>query len=184
MINQPEIPRFFSRHVAVAFQLALNGINGLAGMVHINLIKPLAKLQNFARLDFDIGRLALRAAATSGHPRYFLGTDSAPHPRHAKESACGCAGIFNSPYAIESYATVFEQEGTLDRLEDFASSFGPRFYGLPVNEERIVLRRQSLEVPPRLHLADASGSDHALVPFHAGQRLPWRCERGGQDGGA
>ncbi len=129
-------------------------------------------------------RLALRAAATSGHPRYFLGTDSAPHPRHAKESACGCAGIFNSPYAIESYATVFEQEGALDRLEAFASIFGPRFYGLPVNEERIVLRRQSLEVPTRLHLADASGSDHALVPFHAGQRLPWRRERGGQDGSA
>ena len=129
-------------------------------------------------------RLALRAAATSGHSRYFLGTDSAPHPRHAKEAACGCAGIFNSPYALESYATVFEQEGALDRLEDFASTFGPRFYGLPVNEQRLVLRRQPVEVPVQLHLADASGGEHALVPFHAGQRLPWSRERGGQDGGA
>ena len=129
-------------------------------------------------------RLALRAAATSGHPRYFLGTDSAPHPRHAKESACGCAGIFNSPYALESYATVFEQEGALDRLEDFASLFGPLFYGLPVNEDHLVLVRQPVEVPVLLHLADAAGGDHALVPLHAGQRLPWSLERGRQDGGA
>ncbi len=126
-------------------------------------------------------RLALRAAAISGQPRYFLGTDSAPHPRHSKESACGCAGIFNSPFAIESYATVFEQEGALERLEGFASEFGPRFYGLPLNEERIVLRRQSVEVPKRLPLVDRSGLQHDLVPLHGGQRLPWRLERGGQD---
>jgi dihydroorotase len=127
-------------------------------------------------------RLALRAAAVSGQPCFFLGTDSAPHPRHAKESACGCAGIFNSPFAIESYATVFEQEGALERLEAFASEFGPRFYGLTLNEDRLVLRRQSLEVPQRLHLADRSGAQHELVPFHAGQRLPWCLERGRQDG--
>ena len=119
-------------------------------------------------------RLALRAAAISGNPRFFLGTDSAPHPRHAKEAACGCAGIFNAPYAIESYALAFEQEGALDRLEAFASEFGPRFYGLPLNEERITLVRESVSVPPRLHLNDAAGTAVELVPFHAGELLPWR----------
>ena len=119
-------------------------------------------------------RLALRAAAISGNPRFFLGTDSAPHPRHAKEAACGCAGIFNAPYAIESYAQVFEQEGALDRLEAFASEFGPRFYGLPLNEERITLVREAQLVPLRLHLNDAAGEAVELVPFHAGALLPWR----------
>ena len=119
-------------------------------------------------------RLALRAAAISGNPRFFLGTDSAPHPRHAKEAACGCAGIFNAPYAIESYALAFEQEGALDRLEAFASEFGPRFYGLPLNEERITLVRESVSVPARLHLNDAAGEAVELVPFHAGELLPWR----------
>ena len=80
-------------------------------------------------------RLAVRKAATSGSPNFFLGTDSAPHTRQAKESACGCAGIFNAPFALESYATVFEEEGALDRFEAFASMNGPRFYGLPVNED-------------------------------------------------
>jgi dihydroorotase len=119
-------------------------------------------------------RLALRAAATGGDPGFFLGTDSAPHPRHAKESACGCAGIFNAPFAIESYAEVFEQEGALERLEAFASEFGPRFYGLPVNEERITLRREPHTVPPRLHRNDAGGAAIDLVPFHAGEVLHWR----------
>ena len=119
-------------------------------------------------------RLALRAAAISGNPRFFLGTDSAPHPRHAKEAACGCAGIFNAPYAIESYALAFEQEGALERLEAFASEFGPRFYGLPLNEERITLVREAQLVPSRLHLNDAAGQAVDLVPFHAGELLPWR----------
>jgi dihydroorotase len=119
-------------------------------------------------------RLALRAAAISGNPRFFLGTDSAPHPRHAKEAACGCAGIFNAPYAIESYALAFEQEGALDRLEAFASEFGPRFYGLPLNEERLTLVREAQLVPSRLHLNDAAGQAVDLVPFHAGELLPWR----------
>ena len=79
-------------------------------------------------------RLAVRAAATSGSPKFFLGTDSAPHSREAKESACGCAGIFNAPFALESYATVFEEEGALDRFEGFASENGARFYGLPLND--------------------------------------------------
>ena len=119
-------------------------------------------------------RLALVAAATSGNPKFFLGTDSAPHPRHAKEAACGCAGIYNAPYAIESYAMVFEAEGQLGRLEAFASEFGPRFYGLEPNPGQITLVREPHTVPPRLHANDAAGVAIALVPFHAGAVLPWR----------
>jgi dihydroorotase len=114
-------------------------------------------------------RLALRAAATSGSPKFFLGTDSAPHPRSAKEAACGCAGIYNAPHALESYATVFEEEGALDRLEAFASEFGPRFYGLPLNEDTITLEPVDQLVPQRL-----GEGDLAVVPFHAGDLLGWR----------
>jgi dihydroorotase len=124
----------------------------------------------------ELHRIALRAAATSGNPKFFLGTDSAPHARSAKEAACGCAGIFNAPYAIESYAAVFEQEKALERLEGFASEFGPRFYGLPLNDGTITLERQPLEVPGRLHLNDAAGTAVELVPFHAGETLPWRLQ--------
>jgi dihydroorotase len=114
-------------------------------------------------------RLAVRRAATSGSPKFFLGTDSAPHAIEAKEAACGCAGIFNAPYALESYAAAFEAEGALDRLEAFASEHGPLFYGLPLNEGTIALERAEAPVPPRLA---AAGS--GLVPFHAGETLPWR----------
>ena len=114
-------------------------------------------------------RLALRKAATSGSPKYFLGTDSAPHARHAKESACGCAGIFNAPFALESYLQVFEEEGAIAHFEGFASEHGPRFYGLPLNEDRITLERVEVEVPDEL---DAGGN--AIVPFHAGETLRWR----------
>ncbi|CAA9505528.1 MAG: Dihydroorotase [uncultured Sphingomonadaceae bacterium] len=110
-------------------------------------------------------RLALRAAATSGSPKYFLGTDSAPHARSAKESACGCAGIFNAPVALESYAAVFDEEGALDRLEAFASENGPRFYGLSPNEGTVTLARSDTPVPDRIG---------DLVPFHAGETLGWR----------
>jgi len=113
-------------------------------------------------------RLAVRQAATSGSPKFFLGTDSAPHARHAKESACGCAGIFNAPYALESYATVFEEEGALDRLEGFASEHGARFYGLPLNEGTVTLERIESDVPERMGVGDID-----LVPFHAGQTLRW-----------
>ena len=113
-------------------------------------------------------RLAVRAAAVSGSPKFFLGTDSAPHPRHAKESGCGCAGIFNAPYALESYATVFEEEGALDNLEGFASEHGARFYGLPLNEGTVALERVENDVPDRLGLGDID-----LIPFHAGQTLNW-----------
>jgi dihydroorotase len=114
-------------------------------------------------------RLALRKAATSGSPKFFLGTDSAPHAVSAKEAACGCAGVFSAPHALESYAKVFEEEGALDRLEAFASEHGPRFYGLPLNEERIILERESQSVPARI---SAGGAE--IVPFHAGARLGWR----------
>jgi len=126
----------------------------------------------------ELHRLALRAAATSGNPKFFLGTDSAPHPREAKEAACGCAGIYNAPFALESYATVFEQENALDRFEAFASEHGPRFYGLPLNEGTITLERCSddgaVTVPPLLELANGTDTPSPLVPFHAGERLRWR----------
>ena len=114
-------------------------------------------------------RLAVRAAAVSGSPKFFLGTDSAPHPRHAKETGCGCAGIFNAPFALESYAQVFEEEGALDRFEGFASEHGARFYGLPLNEGTVTLERTPVKVPERI-----GGSDADLVPFHAGQMLNWK----------
>ncbi|MBI1340989.1 dihydroorotase [bacterium] len=114
-------------------------------------------------------RLALRKAAISGDPRFFLGTDSAPHSRGDKESACGCAGIYNAPVALESYAVVFEEEGALDRLEAFASEHGPRFYGLPLNAECIALDRSPWRVEDAL---PAAGTE--IVPFHAGATLPWR----------
>jgi dihydroorotase len=110
-------------------------------------------------------RIAVRRAATSGRPNVFLGTDSAPHARHAKESGCGCAGLFNAPYALESYATVFEEEGALDKLEAFASVNGARFYDLPVNEETVTLERAEVEVPQEID---------GIVPFHAGESLRWR----------
>jgi dihydroorotase len=114
-------------------------------------------------------RLAVRNAATSGSPKFFLGTDSAPHARSAKESGCGCAGIFNAPFALETYATVFDAEGKLDNLEAFASLNGPRFYGLPVNEGRITLERAEVKVPDRIESAGIE-----LVPFHAGETLGWK----------
>ncbi|QIK78779.1 dihydroorotase [Sphingomonas piscis] len=110
-------------------------------------------------------RLAVRQAATSGSAKFFLGTDSAPHERAAKESSCGCAGIFNAPFALESYATVFDEEGALDRFEAFASENGPRFYGLPLNDSFVTLERINHVVPDTVA---------GLVPFHAGETLGWR----------
>jgi dihydroorotase len=114
-------------------------------------------------------RQAIRKAATSGSPKYFLGTDSAPHAREAKESACGCAGIFNAAFALESYAAVFEEEGALDRFEAFASEHGPRFYGLPLNEGTVTLERAEHVVPQQIG---------GVVPFHAGETLCWRMVAG------
>jgi dihydroorotase len=112
---------------------------------------------------------ALRAAATSGSPKFFLGTDSAPHAVQDKEAACGCAGIFNAPFALESYALTFEEEGALHRLEGFASEFGPRFYGLPLNTGKVMLERADCLVPDSVRTGP-----NTVVPFHAGETLPWR----------
>jgi dihydroorotase len=114
-------------------------------------------------------RLAVRRAAVSGSPQFFLGTDSAPHLVGAKESGCGCAGIFNAPFALESYLAVFEEEGALDRFEGFASEHGARFYGLPLNQEKVTLVRAAADVPARVEVADSG-----VVPFHAGEQLRWR----------
>ena len=120
-------------------------------------------------LKRETHRLALRNAATSGSAKYFLGTDSAPHAVHTKEAACGCAGIFNAPLALESYLAVFEEEGALDKFEAFASESGPCFYGLPLNEGTVTFERDGTEVPATI---DANGT--AIVPFHAGETLKWR----------
>ena len=114
-------------------------------------------------------RRALRRAATSGNPRFFLGTDSAPHAVPAKETACGCAGIFTAPCALEIYAEVFEEEGALDRFEAFAALNGPEFYGLPVNATRVTLRREPCPVPEYI-----GEGENAIVPFRAGETLRWR----------
>ena len=116
----------------------------------------------------EMHRLALRKAVTSGSPKFFLGTDTAPHEIHRKEMDCGCAGIFNAPYALESYLAVFEEEGALANFEGFASEHGPRFYGLPLNEGTVTLERKGQAVPAKVEHGAIS-----LVPFHAGQELGW-----------
>ena len=114
-------------------------------------------------------RLALRRAATTG-TQFFLGTDTAPHTADTKECACGCAGIFNAPVALQVYAQVFAEERALDRLEAFASLNGPRFYGLPANEERISLNAGPLVAPQRI---DVPGSDKSIVVFRPDTPVGW-----------
>jgi dihydroorotase len=114
-------------------------------------------------------RDALVAAAISGNPKFFLGTDSAPHARDAKEAACGCAGIYTAHAAIELYAVAFEEAGALDKLEGFASEFGARFYGLPANRDTITLVREEWTVPEKLPFGGEE-----LVPLRAGETLPWK----------
>ena len=114
-------------------------------------------------------REALVEAATSGNPKFFLGSDSAPHPRRDKEAACGCAGVYTGHAALELYAVAFEEAGALDRLEGFASLFGARFYGLPVNQETVTLAREEWTVPQRLEFGGEE-----LVPLRAGEKLPWK----------
>lgn len=133
----------------------------VGGIQPHNYCLPVAKRESH--------RLALRKAATSGSPQFFLGTDSAPHLRSAKESACGCAGIFGAPYALESYLTVFDEEQAIDRFEGFASLYGPAFYRLPVNAESVTLERVAVAVPSVLQVAG-----EAIVPFHGGATLRWR----------
>jgi dihydroorotase len=120
-------------------------------------------------LKREVHREALVEAATSGNPKFFLGTDSAPHPRGAKEAACGCAGIYTAHAAIELYAAAFEEAGALDKLEGFASVFGAQFYGLPLNPGTITLARQEWRVAERLRFGDEE-----LVPLRAGETIPWK----------
>jgi dihydroorotase len=120
-------------------------------------------------------RQALLAAATGGNPRFFLGTDSAPHERAAKESACGCAGMFTAHAAIELYAEVFESAGRLNRLEPFASHFGADFYRLPRHDDTITLIKESW-VPPDVY----DFGNGALVPYRAGGSIAWRLAGGGE----
>lgn len=122
-------------------------------------------------LKREVHRLALVAAATSGQPKFFLGTDSAPHTKQAKEAACGCAGMYTAFAAIELYAEVFEQAGAIEQLEAFASFYGPDFYGLPRNQGQITLIKQDWSMPEQL----AFGGD-ALVPFRAGETMRWRLK--------
>ena len=114
-------------------------------------------------------RLAVRTAAVSGSAKFFLGTDSAPHVVGAKESSCGCAGLFNAPFALEAYAQVFDEEGALDRFEAFASLHGPAFYGLPVNQGSVTLERAESPVPSTIGEEPA-----AVVPYGAGGSFGWR----------
>ena len=118
----------------------------------------------------EVHRQALRAAATSGDKRFFLGTDTAPHPVHEKESDCGCAGIFSAPTAMEVYTQVFDEEGALDKLEAFASINGPDFYGLAVNEGTVTLVRDVVEVPERVETAEGE----IVMVFRPDAGLNWR----------
>jgi len=114
-------------------------------------------------------REALVEAATSGNPKFFLGTDSAPHARGAKEAACGCAGIYTAHAALEFYAVAFEEAGALDRLEGFAAEFGARFYGLPANRDTVTLLRQEWRIPETIPFGAQE-----LVPLRAGESIPWK----------
>lgn len=145
-----------------AHHLAINRNALFAGGIRPHLYcLPIAKREKH--------RLALRRAAASGDPHFFLGTDSAPHAAPTKETACGCAGIFTAPCALEIYAEMFEEEAALDRLEAFASLNGPQFYRLPPNDARVTLEREPCAVPERI-----GAGDSAAIPFRAGDTLRWR----------
>lgn len=117
-------------------------------------------------------RQALVAAAISGNRKFFLGTDSAPHDRALKESSCGCAGMFSAPVALELYAQIFEDNDALDKLEGFASLYGPEFYGLPVNQQRVTLQKEDWQVPSIIK----AGTEE-IVPLCAGDTLHWQCKQ-------
>jgi dihydroorotase len=125
-------------------------------------------------LKREADRAALIGAATSGSPKYFLGTDSAPHSRGDKESPCGCAGVFSAPAGIELYAEAFERAGALDRLEAFASHHGADFYGLPRNSGSITLLRETWQPPATFPFGDGE-----IVPFRAGESVTWRVDNPG-----
>jgi dihydroorotase len=120
-------------------------------------------------LKRELHREALVEAATSGNPKFFLGTDSAPHAQHTKENACGCAGCYSAHNALELYAEVFESAGALDKLEAFASFYGADYYGLPRNTEKVTLRKEAWQVP-----ASVGFGEHRLVPLRAGEAMSWK----------
>lgn len=152
-----------------AHHLLLNRNALLAGGLHPHhYCLPVLKRESHRR--------ALLDAATNGSRKFFLGTDSAPHPRSDKESACGCAGIYSAHAAIEIYAQIFEQAGKLDRLEAFASFHGPDFYRLPRNQDRISLIKESWRIPQQFEYANDT-----LVPLGAGEMLEWKLSEGGLD---
>lgn len=135
-------------------------------------IKPHAYCLPILKTEFD--RKALVYAATSGDPRFFLGTDSAPHPQHgeagtAKETACGCAGAYNAHAAVERYLEVFDSVGKMDYLQDFASHFGPKFYELPLNNGKVTFIREAWQAPPSYTFGDST-----VVPFMQEVPLQWR----------
>lgn len=141
--------------------LLLNRNAMLVGGIHPhNYCLPVLKRENH--------RETLVKAATSGNPKFFLGTDSAPHAKEAKESSCGCAGIFSAHAAMEFYATAFEQADALDKLEGFASFYGADFYGMTRNTQQVTLTKSSLEIPTEI-----SFGKQTLVPFFAGESLEW-----------
>ncbi|HHM04457.1 MAG TPA: dihydroorotase [Gammaproteobacteria bacterium] len=149
-----------------AHHLLLNRNALLAGGIHPHhYCLPVLKREE--------DRNALLAAATSGNPKFFLGTDSAPHARSKKETACGCAGIYTAPFALELYAEAFEQAGALDKLEGFASHFGADFYGLPRNTQRLTLLKQPQPVPAEYDFAGT-----VVVPLRAGGHCAWRLQEG------
>jgi dihydroorotase len=114
---------------------------------------------------------ALMQAAISGNPKFFLGTDSAPHTQEQKESACGCAGIYSAHAAIELYADIFEKNNALNKLENFASVFGAEFYQLPINKNKITLIKKPHYIPEKL----AFGKTH-VIPMKAGEMVPWQIQ--------
>lgn len=122
---------------------------------------PILKRQSHQKVLLDV--------ATSGNPKFFLGTDSAPHPTHAKEAACGCAGCYSSATALPLYATAFDSVGKIDKLEGFTSRFGAQFYGLPVNTNTVTLVKSAMQVPASYPYFDGS----TLTPLMAGETLPW-----------
>lgn len=154
-----------SKHVAAtitAHHLLINRNNMLAGGVkpHFYCLPILKRSED---------QIALVNAATSGNPKFFLGSDSAPHSQTSKEASCGCAGIYTGHAAIELYAQVFEDAGALDKLEGFASQFGADFYGLPHNTEKLTLVKETQTIAEHLDFGD----NEVVVPFGAGQELAW-----------
>ena len=125
---------------------------------------PVLKRQSHQRVLLDV--------ATSGNPKFFIGTDSAPHATHTKENACGCAGCYSAAIALPLYATAFESVGKLDKLEGFTSIHGAKFYGLPVNTDKVTLVRESWQIPENYPYLD----DHSLTPLMAGQTIDWQVK--------